>query len=348
MSGYEWIKRLKKATGRNIPDLVALDPDNDPFSAGSKSHVERAEWFAEIYYRLGFDRTPGGAHLRAIHYRLISQDPPLPYYNGEPYQNTATHWAGLALAGKYARYLGLVDMTAFIDRRNPPPQIYVEPVGDVGWFHDFDQPDRAWELPEIAVDLSVEFPMPDLFPTGYDYDDALQAYHVEAWCEKSTMDGYLLPVCEEHGVNYVTGIGELSITSVVNLLNRVRALGKPCKILYLSDHDPAGTGMPVSVARKIEFLTESAPEFAEISLHPLLLTGEQVRSYNLPRTPIKDTELRKKSWEQINSEGAVELDALEALHPGESPGFSGGPSSATEIPSSHKRSWRPTATPAAP
>ena len=39
--------------------------------------------------------------------------------------------------------------------------------------------------------------------------------------------------------------------------------------------------------------------------------------YNLPRTPIKDTERRKDKFEQTFGVGATELDALEALHPGE-------------------------------
>jgi rubrerythrin len=36
----------------------------------------------------------------------------------------------------------------------------------------------------------------------------------------------------------------------------------------------------------------------------------------LPRTPIKDTELRASAFEKRFGEGATELDALEALHPG--------------------------------
>jgi hypothetical protein len=48
-----------------------------------------------------------------------------------------------------------------------------------------------------------------------------------------------------------------------------------------------------------------------------VLTPEQCREYKLPRTPIKDTERRKDKFERIFGGGATELDALEALHPGE-------------------------------
>jgi hypothetical protein len=37
----------------------------------------------------------------------------------------------------------------------------------------------------------------------------------------------------------------------------------------------------------------------------------------IPRTPLKETEPRKEGWEERHGEGANELDALEALHPGE-------------------------------
>ena len=48
-----------------------------------------------------------------------------------------------------------------------------------------------------------------------------------------------------------------------------------------------------------------------------LLTEDQCRRYRLPRTPIKETERRKSRFEQRFGVGATELDALEALHPGE-------------------------------
>src|SRR4029077_218640 len=55
----------------------------------------------------------------------------------------------------------------------------------------------------------------------------------------------------------------------------------------------------------------------DIRLAPLVLTAEQVERYRLPRIPIKDSERGKKHFEVRFGEGAVELDALEALHPGE-------------------------------
>jgi len=64
------------------------------------------------------------------------------------------------------------------------------------------------------------------------------------------------------------------------------------------------------------FIRRDAPS-ADVRLFPLILTAEQVSQYGLPRTPIKDTERRRDAFEMRFGTGAVELDALQALHPGE-------------------------------
>jgi hypothetical protein len=130
------------------------------------------------------------------------------------------------------------------------------------------------------------------------------------------MNDELIPLCERHGVNLVTGVGYLSITSVINLLRRVSVLNKPCRILYISDFDPAGASMPVSVARQIEYWIQRYLPNADIRLKPIILTASQIDRYRLPRIPIKDSDLRKGNFETVYGTGAVELDALEAIRPG--------------------------------
>jgi hypothetical protein len=126
------------------------------------------------------------------------------------------------------------------------------------------------------------------------------------------------PLARRLGVTLVTGVGELSLTHCNLLVNRVLQHGRKTRILYISDHDPAGDGMPVSIARKIEhILRRDGHDDLDIRLDPLVLTAEQVAHYGLPRIPIKDSDKRKGHFEARHGEGAVELDALEALHPGE-------------------------------
>jgi hypothetical protein len=75
--------------------------------------------------------------------------------------------------------------------------------------------------------------------------------------------------------------------------------------------------MPVAVARKIEFHLRTLGLDLDIEVRPVLLTHEQCVHYRLPRMPIKEEERRAARFEERFGEGATEMDALEALHPGE-------------------------------
>jgi hypothetical protein len=132
------------------------------------------------------------------------------------------------------------------------------------------------------------------------------------------MNDVLIPLCDRYGVNLQTGVGELSITKTFELFERIRQAEHPIRIGYISDFDPAGRSMPTAVARKLEFFlrTHNGQHLPDVKLFPICLSVDQVRKYQLPRTPIKDGERRKDGFENRFGEGAVELDALEALHPG--------------------------------
>jgi len=54
----------------------------------------------------------------------------------------------------------------------------------------------------------------------------------------------------------------------------------------------------------------------DIELRPLALTKQQCVDLELPRIPIKDGDRGKRAFEERHGDGATELDALEALHPG--------------------------------
>jgi hypothetical protein len=133
------------------------------------------------------------------------------------------------------------------------------------------------------------------------------------------MNDVLLPICRADGVNLVTGIGFLSISAVVGMLRRLAALpdDRPTRIGYVSDFDPAGDSMPTAVARQIEFWLGRFCPGRDVKLTPIALTRAQVIVHDLPRIPIKESDRRKANFEDRRGEGAVELDALEAVVPGE-------------------------------
>jgi hypothetical protein len=302
---YEQIKQLARQTGQRVTDLIPLAPQNDPFYTGTPHDWALAEWFASLWQAFGYTNK---VHIRRVHYQIVSQHPVIMMPNGLPYENTETCWNVLNLASKAARYLQLVDPEAFVDRRNPEALVYASnrlPEPEV-WANS-----RLWgsqlRLPDFPD-------LPAYRVSGY---EPVQAFHLECWCEKSTMNDVLAPLCQHYGMNLQTGLGELSITATLALVHRLQEAGKPARIFYVSDFDPAGQSMPVSVSRKVEYFVRTLGLDVDVRVFQVILTAEQVQAYQLPRTPIKETERRRGGFEDRYGEGAVELDALEALYPGE-------------------------------
>jgi len=297
---YERLKTLQQAVwsenGGRKPrikeDLLVLSPDKDPFYSGSKTDVAQAEWFAEVF---GQTR---GAHLRRIHYRLVARGDVL-RGDGRLYENDKDSWGYLNKASRNARYLGLVDPEAIVDRRNPAPHIYMTGWGfSPEWSYELEtnRLDRIYSALSnwrSLVDVETEV-------SGYIHEETLQPYHVEVWAEKTTMNDVLVPLCASLGANYVTGAGYQSITAMVGLLrDRVERLGKPCRVLYVSDYDAAGRNMPKQMSRHMEFWSERYGTEHDIRVEPIVMTTEQAEKY--PAAP---------------DSGAVELDAMEELDPG--------------------------------
>jgi predicted nucleic acid-binding Zn ribbon protein len=308
MYNYTTIKeQAQSASDKTVSDFIVLASQNDPFYVGTPTQRLRSDWFLSQWERFGLDESDSIVHLRRLHYRLVSDPRPWPK-TGKDYQNTDKDWGKLLQAAKWARYRGLVPFSRFEDKRNP---------GLDSYGRDSYHPDHY----EASV-------------TGGAYS-SLQLPYISSWhwpssrpvdlvlfIEKTTMKDALSSVCARYGIDVVAGMGELSITACHSYLQRLRQrnkraggnlVGVGC---YISDFDPAGRGMPVSVGRKLQFLIDSEFDELMLTLHPLALTLDQVKRFDLPRVPVKASELRRQSFREAVGEGAVELDALEALYPG--------------------------------
>lgn len=312
MFDYDSIRLMAKSIGRSVKDLLALSPGNDPFYAGVGSRRRDAEWFASVVWA---DHGEAGSHLRRLHYRLVSSTAPIHKPDGSKYKNTEKDWQFLLSASLSARYLDLIPFDGLVDRRNDEPMFFANNL--------YADPD---EKIEVSCRVACEEPvvgeigvpeMPYLPFLSLNVDEPIQKYIVEVWIEKSTQNDWLVPLCRRRGVNLVVGTGEQSETRVRELALRANEYGAPVIIIYISDFDPGGRSMPKAVARKIEFTIAKFGLDVDLKLIPLALTPEQCREYRLPRTPIKETERRKDKFESIFGVGATELDALEALYPGE-------------------------------
>ncbi len=281
--GYDEINRLAKERGKTVSDLIALTFHNDPFYAEQAGRVVAAKWFAEQYER---EKFKAGVHVRRIHYRLISREGQKDW-RGKDYMNTTACWQALLAASKDARYLGTVPLADFDDRRNP-----------TAIATGVDLP-RDPKLNPANVDASGlnlgDLVLPSLYINAA--DRPAQPYHCEIWCEKSTMRDILDLIGARYGVTRVYSLGEISLTGCIKLI-----LGRVARN---------------AAARKIEWLIKKNNLDIDLQLIPILLDKEQCIHYGLPSTPLKEGEARADEWAIRHGEGGTELDALEALHPGE-------------------------------
>jgi hypothetical protein len=314
-ANYAVIRKLSENLKRPMGTLIVLADINDPFYAERPSRLRDANWFANIWQVLGLG---AGTHPRRIHYMLTARtDLRLP--DGSVYQNTEKCQSLLNVASRDARYLGLIPRDHIADNRNAEPVIKYDPeskAAESGIDNDNNVP---FELP--AIESITRFPEPpELWVTK---PTIAQPRMIEIWIEKSTVNDVLDPIAEHYKINLVVGIGETSEVRCRELVARARAAGnKPVRILYVSDFDPGGDSMPVAAARKIEFWIRRLAPDLDVQVRPVALTLEQVQHYNLPPIPLKD-QRRGKSFQKRKGDGSggtptgVELDALEALHPGE-------------------------------
>lgn len=356
MSELTWEDFAWEAELEGLSELksdLTLNPDTDPFNiAGAPLRfVSWGRWFADLFHRFYGTDSAALVHLRRIHYRLVSNETPLAMVGsvdqryaispiwvvpnrktrkGERpgderpnvYVNTLDCWARLCKAAKWARWLELIDGDRIIDNRSPEPVFF-------DWDAQLNPPQiaPAWainhhsfEPSEFEVD-SLWLPdapsRPTLSISGIRPHARRYSHYIEVWVEKSTMNDILVPICERYGVTLQTGVGEMSMTRVRKMIERITQLGRPARIFYLSDFDPGGLSMPLSVARKTEYAIRCDHPEMDVQLVPIALSREQVAQFNLPTIPIKESESRAgKFLERQDVDGAVELDALEALHPG--------------------------------
>jgi hypothetical protein len=184
---YEEVKALGATARRQMATLIALSESVDPYVAGSPGRMEWALWFADLWKELNIQP---GAHMRRIHYLLVSQESPILMPDGTPYENTVNCGKALNRAGRDARYLELIPANAIVDRRNPKPIINLEEEQDspaeIGAIagsiekHHFGQSYRAPRLNLPMLVLSEPI--------------VAQRYHLEVWIEKSTANEVLLPL----------------------------------------------------------------------------------------------------------------------------------------------------------
>jgi hypothetical protein len=133
--------------------------------------------------------------------------------------------------------------------------------------------------------------------------------------EKTSLGAVLRPIAQEVRAELLLETGEISESHAYGIARRADRDGRPLRIFYFGDFDPAGWQMAVSLARKLQ--AHVMREFADLDVRLIrvALTIEQVQQFNLPDSPIKPGEKRAAAWRAHWEREQVEIDALAALRP---------------------------------
>jgi len=304
---HEQIKQVLleqgKQQGLNTTEMKVLS--RDPFFVGSDKEYVEARWAAGLWDRMMSSRRKA-LHLRGFHYWIMSQGINKP--DGGKYAHgadPAKDWSFLLRASQMARYLGIGKWENLVDLKHPDPKDYDNYFVGSGL-------ERSGEV-DIQTELNTKFEgivgefLQELLHSAPRYSgDGYQMYHNEVWCEKGSMGFVIEPACRKYEACYQALVGQSSVEKVNMAAERaVRAVkaGKKVRIFYISDWDRYGASMVSAVARKLEFMTLGEQDM-DMKLCKLALNDDQINKFKLPKAP-------------KHGEAVVELDALEAIHPGE-------------------------------
>jgi hypothetical protein len=287
-----------------MADATVLATFNDPFRLDTPANHRLGAWLAVHFNRLvGPTRR---IHLRGLHYALVAAADVLKP-DGTPYINDDANWGFLQSAMKPARWLGHVPFARIFDARNAEPVI-----------HRREAPDEPASWVGAGY-LDVEIPpAEELVPfVGLSGFEARQPRHIVMFGEKTSLSDVLLPIAEEFDTDVYLPSGEISDALLWRMARDGADDGRPMVVLTLSDCDPAGWQMPVSIGRKLQALRDLCFPDLEFEVHPVALTPEQVRELGLPSTPLKPGERRADRWRAAFGTAQTEIDALAALRPDE-------------------------------
>ena len=220
----------------------------------------------------------GGITIRQLHYRLVSLG----------MINDLNHYKRVVDAMTGARWDGIVDMEAFIDRER---SMYGETKAT--------EKDLDDEIQNAKDQIKA-------WMKAYGLERwSNQQYFVEVWIEKKALQGVFEGPCRDLDVGLAPCKGYPSLTFLNDASKRFHDAhddGKEVVILYFGDYDPSGEDIPRSIKDNLSRMGYDV-DVKRIALHP-----EQIRSHALPGVPPKETDSRTTAW--AGSE-VVELDAVE-------------------------------------
>lgn len=245
------------------------------FSGKSRAVIDDSNAIIAEYEAQGFTLT-----LRQLFYQHVSRGS-LP--------NTQKDYKRLGDIINDARMAGQVDWEAIVDRTR----------------HVRKNP--HWNGPsEIVKSAAQQFQI-DKWEGQPEY--------CEVYVEKDALIGVIEPVCSALDVPCLSCRGYASQSEVWSasqrLLEHVKA-GQKVTVFHLSDHDPSGIDMSRDLQGRFDTFADWVDdENKRITVERIALTMAQVKHYNPPPNPAKETDSRFVGYRQQFGDKSWELDALD-------------------------------------
>lgn len=257
--------------------------------------VEQANSIIAEYRTQGFDLT-----LRQLYYQFVARDAFPDSWNmsragdkwirdvnGTP--NNPLSYKNLGDIINDARMCGLVDWDSITDRtRNLVARsTWLNPAGII-----------KTAMGAFAIDK---------------WED--QKSVPEVWIEKDALVGVIENICNEFQVAYFSCRGYTSQSEMWGAAQRIgrrwTKYGQTTSILHLGDHDPSGIDMSRDIEDRINLFTARDVGDTPFDLKRIALNMDQVKKYNPPPNPAKQTDCRYDDYRKKFGDESWELDALD-------------------------------------
>jgi hypothetical protein len=141
-----------------------------------------------------------------------------------------------------------------------------------------------------------------------------QNRYVEIWTEKDALRSVLTEITYQYDVALMVTRGQLSRTEVYKTARRYKAQSdKECYLYYCGDFDPSGLSIYNSIKKRImDFsVLNKSIFFNFINFERIALTQKQIKKYQLPSDPAKQSDPNYNKFVSIyGSDMVVELDSL--------------------------------------
>ena len=156
----------------------------------------------------------------------------------------------------------------------------------------------TFESPSEAVSFASESYRKNLWADADAY--------VQIWVEKDSLAGVISPITQRFDVGMWTARGYPSITFLKDAADAIQHAderGVPAYVYHLGDSDPSGENAAATIESD---LRKFAPD-AEIVFKRLAVLPQQIKEWNLPTRPTKQSDSRAK---RFGDRPSVELDAI--------------------------------------